>query len=222
RLVVRCTAGVDVAAFVRRAERIKRPLVSLRGDDVGVAHYQDRALAAVALDPRDQVGARRLERELLTGDAFLFENLLQERGGFGFVARRIAGVDAQHILEMLHDFGCDSSPIDGVAVLRLGGGDGRENEEQSGRAGRYLHVNPLWQNFVYTDECSRPRPPGSRSTGRAAPRRSKILTLWCACTGLGSFVSRWPLCAIVMRRRAWRRTASGRRGRAASDFAASA
>ena len=69
-LVVHRAAAVDVAAVAHRAERRMRPLLRVHVDDVGVAHDQQRPLAAVALDARDHVGPVGLARVDLDRQAF--------------------------------------------------------------------------------------------------------------------------------------------------------
>ena len=102
-LVVHRAAGVDVAAFARRAERRVLPLRRVDRDDVGVGHDEQRPLPAVALQPRDDVRPLRIEREDLRRDAFLVEHLLEVVDRQALVAGRIAGVEPQHRLKVLHD-----------------------------------------------------------------------------------------------------------------------
>ena len=73
-LVVDGAAAVDVAVLAQRAERGMGPLLGVDVHRVGVRHQQQRPLLARALEPRDQVGPVRLEREGLGGDALLLEH----------------------------------------------------------------------------------------------------------------------------------------------------
>ena len=98
-------AAVDVAAVPRRAERRERPLRRIDVDDVGVRHQQQRTLRAASLEAGDQVQPVRLELEDLRRDAFAIEHLLEVLGGGSLVARRIARVDPEHRLKVLHRFG---------------------------------------------------------------------------------------------------------------------
>ena len=103
--VVHGAAAVHVSAVSHRAERRMGPLGRIDRDDVGVAEDQDRPLLAVALDARDDVGARGILGEHLVWNAFLLEDRLQVVDRLCFVARRAAGVDLQQRLEMLNRFG---------------------------------------------------------------------------------------------------------------------
>ena len=68
-------ASPDVAVLYDRAERVDRPLFALHSDHVGVRQHQQRPLRSVALDARDQVGARRILRESLGGNSVTFQHL---------------------------------------------------------------------------------------------------------------------------------------------------
>ena len=110
-----------------------RPLRGIDRHDVGVAEDQDRALLPVALDARDDVGARRILREHLVGNAFLLEDLLQVVDRFGFVARRAAGVDPQQRLEMLKRFGLERGAGRLLRVLSLNARQDRAPRAQISR-----------------------------------------------------------------------------------------
>ena len=68
-LVVDGAAAVDVAAVARGAERRVLPLRRVDVHDVACAHEQQRPLAAVAFEPRDDVRPMRSAREDLARDA---------------------------------------------------------------------------------------------------------------------------------------------------------
>ena len=101
-LVVHRAAAVDVAAVARGAERREGPLLRVHVDRVGVRHDQQRPLAAVAFEARDEVGPVRFEREDLRGDALALEQLLDVVDDAGLVAGRVGGVDAEHRLVVPH------------------------------------------------------------------------------------------------------------------------
>ena len=94
-LIVDGAAPVDVAAVPRGGERRMRPLRRVHGDDVGVPHDQERALAAGSLEAGDDVGATGVEREDLRGDALTVEHGLEVIGGAALVAGRVARVDPE-------------------------------------------------------------------------------------------------------------------------------
>ena len=112
RLVVARAASPDVTVLHHRAKRIHRPLLALDGDHVGVRQDQHRPLAAVALQPCDQVRAVRVERKCLRRDAFVFEHFFQVFHDLGFVARRAAGIDLHQRAITLEDFRFLLSPVD--------------------------------------------------------------------------------------------------------------
>ena len=93
-----------------------RPFVALDADHVGVAHDDDGPLGAVALDARDEIGAIWIEREDLVGNARAVENRLEIIHGLGFVARGIAGVDADQRREVIHGFRFELGPIHRIAI----------------------------------------------------------------------------------------------------------
>ncbi len=131
-LVIDGAASIYVAAFADRAERRMRPLGGIDGHHVGVAHDQDWTLLAVALDARDEVGARRHLREHLVWNPFLVEYLLEIFDRPRLIARRAAGVELQQCLEMLDGFGFDG----GVAGLLRAGNFRHGNDEQCGQETR--------------------------------------------------------------------------------------
>ncbi len=110
-LVVDRAAGVDPAAVAGRAERRKLPLRLVDGDHVAVSHDQQRLLLAVALQPRDHVGALGVEREDLRRDAGLVEHAFEVLGDDVLVAGRVARVEAQHRLELLHHLRLERLPV---------------------------------------------------------------------------------------------------------------
>ena len=110
-LVVDRAARVDPAAVARGAERRELPLRLVDGDDVAVPHDQQRLLLAVALQPRDDVGALRVEREDLRRDAGLVEHAFEILGDDVLVAGRVARVEAQHRLELLHHLRLERLPV---------------------------------------------------------------------------------------------------------------
>jgi hypothetical protein len=59
-LVVDGAAAVDIAAVARSAERGERPLLGVDRDHVGMSHQEQRALGAIAFEPRNHVDAVRL------------------------------------------------------------------------------------------------------------------------------------------------------------------
>jgi hypothetical protein len=77
---------------------------SLDTNHVEMGEQQKRFGLAVALDPRDEIPTRRFERDDLGRDALLIQNAFQVLRGFGFVARRIAGVNADQSLKDLNGF----------------------------------------------------------------------------------------------------------------------
>jgi hypothetical protein len=121
-LVVDRAAAVHVAALAHRAERRVRPLRLVDGDDVGVPEDQDRPLLAVALEARDDVGARGILGEDLVRNPLFLEHRLEVVDGLGLIARRAAGVDAQQRLEVLDRFGFRDR------LLRAGGGRGGRDQ----------------------------------------------------------------------------------------------
>jgi hypothetical protein len=110
-LVVDGATSVHVTAVTGRAERGVRPFFRVHVDHVGVAHDEERPLAAVPLQPRDEVGAIRFEREHLDGDAFLLEDLREIFRGFELAPGRIAGVEAQQRLKVPHRLFLGTRPI---------------------------------------------------------------------------------------------------------------
>ena len=119
-LVVSRAAPPDVAVLEDRAERVHRPLLALDTDHVGVSHEQNRPLAAVAFDTRDQVRAGRIQREGLHRYAFRLEHSFQVVDHEGLIARRIAGVDLDERAVVAQDLGLLLFPVD-VGALRGSG-----------------------------------------------------------------------------------------------------
>ena len=118
-LIVEGPAAIHVPILDDGGERIDGPVIALHADYVGVAHDQNRPLAAVATMPRKQVRARRVEREELGLDAFLLEYSLKIRCGFGFVAGRIAGIRTQQCRKIFHRFRGNGRPIYRITILRI-------------------------------------------------------------------------------------------------------
>jgi len=78
-----------------------RPLRGIHRDDVGVAHDEERSLAAVPFEASDDVRAIGVERYELRGDAFAIEHALDVLRGATLVAGRVACVDSEYGLEVL-------------------------------------------------------------------------------------------------------------------------
>ncbi len=110
-LVVDRAASVDPAAVARGAERRELPLRLVDGDHVAVAHDQQRLLLAVAFQAGDDVGAVGVEREDLRRDAGLVEHAFEVLGHDVLVAGRVARVEAQHRLELLHHLRLERLPV---------------------------------------------------------------------------------------------------------------
>jgi hypothetical protein len=104
-LVVHRAPGIDETVLADRAKGVHRPLGTLRDDHVGMSEDGDGPGGAVALDARDQVGAGGIERQQLHRNAFALQHVREIFGGFGFVARRIGGVDAEKGGEVAEGFG---------------------------------------------------------------------------------------------------------------------
>ena len=131
-LVIDRAAAVDVAAVAGRAQRRELPLRVVGRHHVAVAHDEQRPLAAVALQPGDEVGPFRIGADDLRRDAFLLEHLLEVLDQHGFVAGRIAGVDAQHRLVVLHRLVLQFRPVRlrrGLGEQACGCGKKKKNGE---------------------------------------------------------------------------------------------
>ena len=99
-----------------------------------MTHDQDRPLLAAALQPRDHVGAVRLEEEELRRDAGLVQHLLHVFRGRLLTARRldrrVGGVHLHERLEVAQRFGLRRFPVGLRLPGRRGRGhDGNEDEE---------------------------------------------------------------------------------------------
>ena len=143
-LVVHRAAAVDVAAIPHGAERRMRPLLRVHIHDVGVAHDQQRPLAAVALDARDDVRPVGLARVDLDRQAFALQHALQVVGGGFLVAGRVAGVELDQRLEVAQRLGLNRFPV-GIG-RRLGvrrGDECRGREECKGRGAHAAIVAEL-------------------------------------------------------------------------------
>ncbi len=110
-LVVHGAAAVDVAAVARGRERRMRPLRRVDLDDVGVAHDEQRPLLAGAAQPRDEVRSRRVVGEPLRLDAFLLQHRVEVVHHQALVARRVARIEPEDGLEVLHRLGLEPRPV---------------------------------------------------------------------------------------------------------------
>ena len=128
--VVDGAAAIDVAAVARRAERRERPFRGVDVHGVGVPHQEQRSLLAVPFQPGDDIQPVRLELEDLRGDALAFEDLLEVLGCRPLVPRRIARIEPEHRLKVLHAFGLDARPVDGRCLSDQSCGAGHEREKQ--------------------------------------------------------------------------------------------
>jgi hypothetical protein len=96
-LVVGRPTSVQIAVLDHGCERIHGPLRALDAHHVRVPHEQDRALAPVPLQARDQVAAPCLEREDFGGNALAVEHGLDVIGGGGLVSA--ARIDPHELLQ---------------------------------------------------------------------------------------------------------------------------
>ena len=111
RLVVDRAAPIDASAVARGAERREGPLRRIDRHDVRMAHQQEGALAAVALQSCHQVRPVGIGGECLHGNAFALEHLLQIVGGQFFISGRVARVEPEQRLKMLHRFVLEPGPV---------------------------------------------------------------------------------------------------------------
>ena len=111
-LHVHRAAAVDAPVAHDAAERRHVPELLLDRHHVEVIAEQQRAAAAVAVQPRDQRLAARRNLDVLAGDALGLEQRAEEARGRGLVAGRVGGVDAQVALEDVQRLGVDGGPVD--------------------------------------------------------------------------------------------------------------
>jgi len=113
-----------VSTFLLRqvGEKQARDLLHRRlridGDDVGVSHQQNRPLAAVPLDSRDEIGTIGVEREHPRSNPLAFEDPLQVVRRELLVAGGIARVQPKQRLEVLHGFVFERLPVGRARRLR--------------------------------------------------------------------------------------------------------
>ena len=100
RLVVERSAAIDVAAVPSRAERRKRPLLRVDGDDVAVAHVEDGLLRPLPFSRATRFGRFGSSAIDLDRDPFLLEHRLDVVGDEILVAGRIARIEAEKRLEV--------------------------------------------------------------------------------------------------------------------------
>lgn len=93
-------ASVDVTVFDDSGEGIEGPFLAFNTDHIGVRRDENRLLAAIAPQPRDEVGLGGIG----SGDDVDFkaqwrELRFQKRRHLRFVTGRVAGIDADQFLE---------------------------------------------------------------------------------------------------------------------------
>ncbi len=101
RLGVEGPAAVHVAVPDLATERIHRPVIVVRRDDVDVVQEQDRRLVA-PLEPRPDVAPARRRLGGLVVDSGSIEDLREELDTSGLVARRVRRIDADVLLKDAH------------------------------------------------------------------------------------------------------------------------
>ena len=128
-LVVDGAAPVDEAAVAGGAEGRKLPFRRIHRHGVEMTEQQERALAAVALEPRHHVGPLGILGQDLRRDAVLVEQPLQV---FGLGAFGGAGVEADQRLVVAERLGLDRRPVWlGRLALR-----GERGDQAGGERGR--------------------------------------------------------------------------------------
>ncbi len=129
-LVIERAPAIDPAVFAQSAERFLVPFFRLHADDIRMPHDQDRALGAVAIDPRDEICPIRVERIHLRVDALggkrFFQVICRQR----FIAGRIGRIDPDQVDEMVDRFFAHRIPVDQVFVL--GDRSQRNGQKQNG------------------------------------------------------------------------------------------
>ena len=129
--VINGAPAIHIAAVSRCAKRRERPLPGIDIHDVGVAHNKERPLLAAALQPRNDIRPIRLESKHLGRYAFLLEHLAKVFGGGPLISWRVARIETQQRLVMLHRLVFKCLPINLLRILRENGGGSQHSEHNA-------------------------------------------------------------------------------------------
>ncbi len=122
-------AAVEVAIALEKLERVDRPILAARFDNVDVADQKDRAMRSGAAQAGDHVSFARIWAEDLHvagRKSSLAQALRHSFGGRGGAAGRIGRVDFDELLENVA-----REPAVGVIGLRTGRQDSEKQENRA-------------------------------------------------------------------------------------------